>query len=462
MASENLSRRGFLQRTAQAGALGVGVPSILPGSALGANDRIQLGLIGAGPMGRANLAISAKYPDVAVTGICDVWKPNLEAALKPYRATAKSYSDYHEMLGAKNIDAVIVATPPHWHCLITVDACKAGKDVYLQKPMTLSVAEALVVKRAVERHGRVCQVGTQIHAHENYHRVVEMVRSGNLGKISTARTFIRMNHGAEGIGSPPDVDPPKGLDWNQWVGPAAMRPFKECLIGAGEDGAYKKLSFMAYRGGWTTGMAPHILDLPFWALNLGFPSLTMSMGGRHVLRDAGDAPDTHEVLWQFPGLTLTWMMSQVNSYGFDLSKRAGDDGTKWRGGGGSRGVSLKWWLGVYFHGVNGTLYSDYEKHTVVPEGERMKDLAPPAQSIPLSPGHEREWLDCIRSRAKPSCSPGYHYKIDTAIHLANLSLKLGRAIRFDASTEKIVGDAEAARLAKPEYRAPWKFPEEYL
>jgi len=123
---------------------------------------------------------------------------------------------------------------------------------------------------------------------------------------------------------------------------------------------------------------------------------------------------------------------------------------------------MRWWLGTYFHGVNGTLYSDYERHAIVPEGDRMKGLQPPEPSIPSSPGHEREWLDCIRSRKQPSCNPTYHAKIDAAIHLANLSLKLGRAIRFDPALERIVGDDEAARLAKPQYRDPWKFPDRYL
>ena len=464
--SETYSRRDFLG----AAAAGAALPYFVPASALaapgqpGANDRIQLGLIGSGGMGRSNLANCAKYPDVVVTAVCDVWKPNRELGCEPYKATAKPFVDYREVLEQKNVDAVIVATPPHWHCLVTIEACEAGKDVYLQKPMTLHVAESLAVKRAVEKHGRICQVGTQIHANDNYHRVVEMVRSGNLGKISTARTLLRMNQGADGIGQPPDCDPPPGLDWNLWVGPAPMLPFKECMIGAGPDGGWKKISFMAYRGGWTTGMAPHILDLPFWALDLGYPTLTMSSGGKHVLRDAGDAPDTHEVLWQFPGLTLTWMMSLVSSYAFDLTGGVGDDGARWRGGSGSSASAnvMRWWLGTYFHGVNGTLYSDYERHAIVPEGDRMKGLQPPEPSIPSSPGHEREWLDCIRSRKQPSCNPTYHAKIDAAIHLANLSLKLGRAIRFDPALERIVGDDEAARLAKPQYRDPWKFPDRYL
>jgi len=164
-----------------------------------------------------------------------------------------------------------------------------------------------------------------------------------------------------------------------------------------------------------------------------------------VVQDDGDAYDHHEVLWQYPKLTLTWMLSLTNSYGFDLQ---GDPQPRTR-------------LGVYFHGANGTLYADYlGASRLVPEGDGERP-APP-KSIPPSPGQEREWLDCIRSRQQPSCSVFHHVKVDVPIVLSVLSLKLGRSLRFDPATETIVGDPEAARRAIPEYRAPWKFPKEYM
>ena len=336
---------------------------------------------------------------------------------------------------------MIIGTPPHWHCLMAVDACRAGKDIYLQKPMTLHLAESLAVRNAVRKHQRICQVGTQIHAGANYRRVVELVRSGNLGKISVARTFNVMNQGPQGIGNPPNGAPPAGLDWERWVGPCPMRPYNPLIV----NDAYTNCSFMSFSGGWTPGMAPHIIDLPVWALDLGYPTVTFSSGGRYTIRDAGDAPDTQEVVWQYGDFTMTWSMSLVNSFAFDFG----------------RGQPARR-LGMYFHGVNGTMYADYGMHKVVPEGERMNGLKPPAESIPPSPGHEREWLDSIKTRKSPSCCPDYHCKVDVPLVLANLSLKLGRAIRFDPLAEKIVGDEEAARLARPEYRAPWKFPAEYV
>jgi len=442
---QQTSRRRFLGNLA-AGTAGLGIPHLVSASALGrdgkpgANDRIEIGLIGAGGMGRVNLRNCAQYPDVAVTGISDVWQPRLEAAVAQYKASAKPYRDYREMLQQPGLDGVIIATPPHWHALQAVDACRAGKDVYIQKPMTLSIAESVAVVNAVKKHQRISQVGTQIHAGENFRRVVEFVRSGRLGKISVVRTFLVMNQGPEGIGSAPNTDPPKDLDWELWLGPYPMRPFNPLIVQSGSN----RCSFLEL-GSWTPGMAPHILDLPYWALGLGFPSATSSAGGRFVIRDAGDAPDTQDALWRFPELTMTWMMSLVNSYGFDL---------------GSGKPARR--LGIYFHGVNGTLYANYDTYRVVPEGDRMKDASPPKPSIPPSPGHEREWLDCMRSRQQPSCSVFYHHPIDVAISLAMLSYRLGRTIHFDPVRQQIVHDQEAARLAKPDYRHPWKFPDEYL
>ena len=444
--TRRISRRSFMHRIAATGAAGAAVPYFVPAGVLagpgrpGANDKIGVGLIGCGGMGTANLKACASRSDVVVTGVCDVWKSRRDAVAAQFQGAAKPYHDYREMLQAKDIDAVMIATPPHWHCLIAVDACEAGKDLYLQKPMTIHVGESLAVRNAVRKHKRVCQIGTQIHAGENYRRVVEYIRSGKLGPISVARTFNVMNQGPEGIGNAPNGDPAADLDWDRWLGPAAMRPYNPLLV----RDAYNNCSFMAFSGGWTPGMAPHIIDLPVWALDLGYPEVTYCSGGRFTIKDAGDAPDVQEVLWQYPHFTMTWMMSLVNSFAFDFGR-----GTPARR------------LGIYFHGVNGTLYADYGMHRIVPEGERLTDSAPPAKSIPSSPGHEAEWLDCIRTREQPSCNPDYHCRIDVPICLANLSMKLGRAVRFDPAHERILDDG-AARLAVPEYRSPWKFPASYL
>lgn len=432
-----MTRRTLLQAAplvAPAAALG-------RGGAVAPSDRLNIGIIGVNGMGRSNLANCAKHPDVAVTAICDVSTERREAALALHKGTAKGYTDYRELLASKDVDGVIIASPPHWHTLMAIHAVEAGKDIYLQKPMTLYPDETLAVRNAVRRHKRISQVGTQIHASANYRRVVEWIRSGKLGPVSTVRTFNVMNQGPEGIGRAPKQDPPAGLDWDLWLGPGPARPFNSLLFAD----SYNHCSFWDYTRGWTPGMAPHIIDLPIWALNLGVPEVTTCLGGRDVIQDDGDAPDVQEVTWRYPKMTMSWTMNCANSFAYDFG----------------RGKPARR-LGIYFHGLNGTLYTDYGKHEIVPEGDLLKDRTPPPESVPPSPGHERQWLDSIKSRVEPDCCVHYHYKVDMAITLAGLSYVLKRSVRFDPVREKIVGDREAERLARPEYRRPWKFPAQYL
>ncbi len=407
------------------------------------SDKINLGIIGCGGLGKVNLDAAAKHPDVVVTAACDVWKDRLNEVVSKYKNTCRGYSDYRELLQHPELDAVIIATPAHWHAIQAIEAAEAGLDIYLQKPMTMHLGESIAVRNAVKKYGVMCQIGTQIHAGEHYRRMVELVRSGNLGKISTVRTFFVMNEAPDGIGlgySTQNV--PKGLNWDMWVGPARMQPFNPNLV----KDAFYHCFWMDFSGGWTPGMAPHITDLPIWALELGYPTEISAMGGRYIIHDDSDAYDNHEVIWRYPDLTMTWMQSSTNSYGFDFLR---DQKSQRR-------------LGIYFHGVNGTLMTDYNTHQILPEGNRMDGMELPPETIPQSPGHELEWVESIKSRKKPSCNPEYHIKVDAPIALSILSMKLGRSIQFDPKTEQIIGDKEAARLAIPKYRGPWKFPKQYL
>lgn len=442
------SRREFIRKAATITAIGFAAPQLAFGASRkpvrkpSPNNRIHVGLIGCGGMGRANLGLCAREADVVVAAACDVQAARMEATVETYKPTCKGYTDYREMLQQSDLDAVIIATPPHWHCLQAIAACEAGKDIYLQKPMTLHLGESLAVRNAVRKHDIISQIGTQIHASENYRRVVEYIRSGNLGAIGTVRTFNVMNQTPAGVGTSKENPLPPGFNWDMWCGPAPLIPYNRILA----RDSYNHGSWLAYSGGWTPGMAPHIIDLPVWALDLGYPLVTSASGGRLIVKDDGDAYDHHEVLWQYPKCTMTWMSSLTNSYGFDLH---GEPKPQRR-------------LGIYIHGVNGTMYANYDMFKIVPEGDAMKDRQAPPPSIPSSPGHEREWLDCIKSRQQPSCSVFYHTRVDVPIVLSLLSLKLGRSIRFDPAKERIVGDPEAAKLTVPSYRKPWRFPKQYL
>jgi len=452
--SQELSRRGFLGRGVGLSAASVAAPYFMTSNVLaapgrkGANDKINVGIIGTGSLTNGwHFPQLLKQQDVVIAGLCDVWQERLDKAVERCKAAdsshqAKPHHDYRELLARDDIDAVLIATPPHWHALMAIHAAEAGKDFYLEKPMTLHVAESLAVHRAALKHQCITQIGTQVHASDNYRRVVEYVRSGQLGKINMARVFMVMNQGPEGIGNEPHCDPPADLDWDLWVGPARKKKYHPAIT----KNAYTHSSFMTYSGGWTPGMGPHLIDLPYWALELGFPKRTSSCGGRYLIADVGDAQDTHEVLWEYGNFAMTWSMSLINSYGHEFQGPA----------------KIKRRHGIYFQGVNGTLLADYGTMRVVPEGDRMAEAKTPAQSIPQSKGHHREWLDAIRTREQPLCNVSYHYKMDVAITLANLAQKLNRVIRFDSQTERIVGDPEAARYMMPVYREPYQLPSEYL
>jgi predicted dehydrogenase len=447
------SRRQFIKTTA---AAAITAPFIVKSSAIAGlghvapSDKINLGFIGCGSMGTANLNACVAKEDVVLTAAADVWKKRLDVVLNRF-PDCKGYDNHHDLLNHSGLDAVIIATPAHWHAIQAIDAAKAGKHIYLQKPMSMYLGESLAIRNAVRKHKVICQVGTQIHAGDHYRRMVELVRSGNLGHISTIRTFFVMNSAPEGIGSGFNTDKiPEGLNWDEWVGPARMQQFNPNLV----KDAYYHDFWMDFSGGWTPGMAPHITDLPIWALNLDYPTETTSTGGRFVLKDDGDAYDNQEILWRYPGLTMTWMFSSVNSHGWAFHN-ADRSGIGYETGIGRR-------LGIYLHGTNGTLMTDYSSHILAPEGNKMDGMTTPPQTIPSSPGQEIEWLECIKSGKQPLCNPEYHVKVDVPVVLSLLSMKLGRSIKFDPVKEKIVDDKEAARLAIPEYRAPYKFPKEYL
>lgn len=442
----SITRRKFVKTSSTAA---IAAPLILKSSLIkgggirAASDKINLGIIGCGGLGKVNLFAAAEHPDVVVTAACDVWNERLDPIVEKYKDTCTGYTDYRELLQHKGLDAVIIATPAHWHAIQAVEAAEAGLHMYLQKPMTMHLGESLAVRNAVRKNNVLCQIGTQIHASEHYRRMVELVRSGNLGDIGTIRTFFVMNEAPNGIGSGNNsMNIPKGMDWNMWVGPAPMQSFNPNLV----KDAFYHCFWNDFSGGWTPGMAPHITDLPIWALNLDYPTEISASGGRFIIKDDSDSYDNHEVIWRYPNLTMTWMMSLTNSYGFDFL----------------RGQESRRRLGIYFHGVNGTLYTDYNSHQVLPEGNRMEGMQTPPASIPPSPGHELEWVECILSGKQPSCNAEYHVKVDIPIQLSVLSMKLGRSIRFDPETERIVGDEEAAHLAIPEYRDPWRFPAEYV
>ncbi len=444
--AEEITRREFLKATSGA-AVAVGLAgtatteaTAAPSKAtrrVSASEKIVLGFVGVAGRGGGHLDWFGRHPDVAIGAICDVYQPHLESAIAKTGGKAKGYHDFRKLLEQKDLDAVVIATPPHWHPLVAIAACQAGKDVYCEKPMCRLPAEGRAMVRAVRATHRVTQVGTQIHAGENYRRVVEIVRSGMLGKITAARVICTMNDFPRGLGHPPDTEPPTGLDWEMWLGPAPKVPFNPMRF---QDGLHRY--FSDYVGSWLHELGPHIVDLPVWALGLGEPLAVSASGGKYAATDISTIPDTMDVLWEYPGLTMTWMQMSANSFNF--------------GFGGPPDTGRR--LGVLFHGTQGTLMVDYDSHQLIGEADRLKEVKLPSPSIAPSPGHEREFLDSVKSRQPPSCNFEAHLPLHTALNLGNVALKAGRKLHWDAAKGEVVGDREAQQLALPAYRSPWRLP----
>ena len=380
---------------------------------------------------------AATFEDVVIGAVCDVYQAHLERAVAFTEGVARPYSDFRELIADPEIDAVFVATPPHWHPLISLAAMDAGKDVYCEKPMCRFPMEGKLMSDAAKRLGRVTQVGTQIHATENYRKCVDIVRSGALGRISSVTTFTTMNDDSEGLGVPENSPPPEGLDWDMWQGPAAATDFN---VGRFRDGMHRY--FKDYVDSWLHELGPHIIELPFWALELPCPLSATAIGGRFATDTIADVPDTMNVLWEYADKTVTFTLMQANSFHFGVGKP-------------HKGRHN----GIIFHGKEATLtIVNYGTPEVLDrDGNPVPDVEYP-QSVEPSPGQLREFIDCVKSRDECSCSFANQLPMHTAMNLAHLSLTLGRQLRWDASKWEVVGDAEAQQQITPVYRAPWKLP----
>ncbi|MDE2125561.1 MAG: Gfo/Idh/MocA family oxidoreductase [Armatimonadetes bacterium] len=406
--------------------------SVAPG------DIINLGIVGVAGRGTSHLHWFGQHPDVRFVAVCDVYEEHRNAAaayITSKTGAPKLYSDFRRMMEDKDVDAVIVSTPPHWHPLVTLAALEAGKDVYCEKPMCRYPNEGRAMLELALRHRRVTQVGTQIHATANYHKCVDVVRSGKLGAITAVRNFCTMDDNSEGLDHPPNATPLEGLDWNFWLGPAPEVPFN---MGRFRDGMHRY--FKDYVDSWLHELGPHIVDLPFWALKLGHPLAVSASGGRFATDSIADVPDTLDVLWEYPEFNVTWTLMQQNAYYFGVG-----------GAGGGRR------LGITFHGKERTLVANYDLCDVFDKnGAPVTDTY--AKSVPDSPGHEREFLNAIKSREECSCSFRRHLPMHVAMNLAHSSYRLGRKLHWDAEKWEVTGDREATQLLTPPYRPPWKLP----
>ena len=452
MESTSTTRRTFLGATAFTAASYNRV--------LGANDRIGVGFIGFGLIGKQHVADFKKFEGVELAGMCDVYKPRLEEGMQYMgNPRAKGYSDFRRMFENKDIEAVVVSTPDHWHALLTIMACAAGKDVYVEKPMTVAIDEGKWMVQAARKHNRVVVVGTQRRHGSGVAAAKKVIEGGSLGKVHSVRMASYRNI-YPGFGKTNVEDPPAGFDYDMWLGPAPKRPYQA------HRGLYHFRWFWDYSGGQMTNLRAHLIDQMMWIMNVKGPSLVQSTGGRFALEDDGETPDLQDALWVFPGFTLTVSIREANAMRGDPAAR----GQLYLGTKGSLALS-----GGYevFPEMKIDPVNDIPPFQGHPAGGPVYTPVKPEPWIPGSKGgvssdarygtggedtmamNEKNWLECVRTRKRPLCDVEDGHRVAIACNLANMSLRLGRSIRWDADKEMVIGDNEAAAMCVRPYRAPW-------
>jgi len=392
-------------------------------------EKVVLGFVGVGGMGTGLLEIFKKFPDVAIAAVCDVYEPHARRAQSAAGGTPEVYGDFRRLLDRKDIDAVVIATPDHWHGITTILACQAGKDVYCEKPLAHRIQEGRAMVQAAGKYKRVTQMGNLIHAGENYHRVVEIVRSGVLGKISKTRVWLAADR--SGMGRPQDGPPPAGCDYDFWLGPAPRRSFNPNRF------TFNWRYFWDYGGGILTDFCCHIVDLVHWAMDVDAPRTISATGGRYALADNAEVPDTLEVTYEYEKgdqkFLMVWSQTDASSHGLE-----------------NQG------LGIMFQGTEATLVASYNTYRIIPEkGGKIEE---PTRSLPRSAGHHREWIDALKTRAQCSCHFGYGHRLTTVGNLGNISLWTGEKLKWDPVAERIVNHPEANQHLTKEYRKPWNLP----
>jgi len=416
-----LNRRSFLRRAGAAGVGAIAVPYFAPGRALGqgdkdpANERLTMGFIGVGGMGGGHLGGLAGRRDVEVLAVCDVDEERRNAAKARVGDQCAAYNDYRELLDRDDIDSVVIATPDHWHALTTILACEAGKDVYCEKPLSLTIEEALKMIEAVRRYGRVFQTGSQQRSGGEFQQAVSLVRSGRIGKVHTIHVGIG---GGPTSGWEPDTDPPPGLDWDMWLGPAPWVPYNKLRC------HYNFRWFYDYSGGILTDWGHHHNDIAQWGLDMD-----------------GSGPVKIEGWGKFP---TDGLYDTVNAFEITCTYA---DGTKL--------VTASTGHGVKFDGPDGWVHVDRGFLETFPAELKDEELGPGDVRLLSGRGHHDNWLDCIKTRERPICDIEIGASSVIVCHLENIAIRTGRSLEWDPGSHRFVNDEGANRWISKPCRAPW-------
>ena len=419
----SLDRRHFLHTTATATALGALAAA---GAADKPGEKIVVAVMGLHGRGRGLLNGFCRFDNVDIAYLCDPDANVLPAAVKAVesrqRRTPKTEKDIRKVLDDKDVTALVVAAPDHWHALATVWACQAGKHVYVEKPVSHNVVEGRRMVEAARKYRRVVQAGTQRRSAPHYQSAAAFVRGGGLGKVPFVRTWIAGNR--KSIGHTRDAAVPAGVDYDLWLGPAPQRAFNPNRF------HYNWHWNWDYGTGELGNNGIHALDAARMFLDLDAPQRVVAGGGKFFYDDDQKTPDTLLVTYDFPGCTVTWEHR--------IWSKTGVEGQGW---------------GVTLYGAKGTLVFDSKGWHVV-DGVTASDKAGDMERP-----HLKNFLDCIQNGKRPNADIEEGHKSTRLCHLGNIAYRTGRVLRFDAARETLTGDAEAAGLLGRSYRAPFVLPE---
>jgi len=428
---QRIPRREFLRQTRNSTiglGLGLAAPNLFLNRTQAAtgdspSEFIRVGFIGVGSQGISNMRAIIKN----AVAVCDVDKNNVAKAKKLVEDTNKRpcavYSDYRKMLESKEIDAVLIATPDHWHALPAAHAMEAGKDVYCEKPLTLTVHEGQVLLKLARKYNRILQTGSQQRSwpDQKFRRACEYIRSGRIGDVKNVRVGLPgVNWTKEA--PVPDGEPPAGLDYDMWLGPAPWRAYNKHRV------HYYFRFFWDYSGGQMTNWGAHHLDITQWGLGMD------ETGPVEIEARADYDPQKRYEVPSWFDITYTYA-----------------NGVKVVCGQSHR-------IGTTFEGQDGIIYVDRGKLESTVKDVLTTPLAADEVHLPECRNHHQNWLDCIKTRKLPICDVAIGHRSATVCHLGNVAARLGRKIKWDPAKEEIIGDADASKRLSYAYRAPWKLP----
>ncbi|MFZ2146165.1 MAG: Gfo/Idh/MocA family oxidoreductase [Sedimentisphaerales bacterium] len=417
-----VTRRQFLKKSAVAAGAAIAWPTIVPPSVFGANapsNRITMGIIGLGGQGNSNMKDFKGKSASEVIALCDVDVSHLEEARQTAGLGAGScYGDFRELLARDDIDAVVVATPDHWHVPISIAAVRAGMDVFCEKPLTLTIAEGRVLANEVKRYGRVVQTGSQQRSGSEFRFACELVRNGRIGKLHTMRVEIHGNNRT----CPPTWNPepvPEGFDYDMWLGPAPWEPYTE------QRCHYQFRFILDYSGGQMTNWGAHYLDIAQWG------NAADDTGPAEIV-GSGDFPKT--------GLFTTAQNENIEytyANGVKLFLKSGGGNTR-------------------FEGTEGWVLVTRGKIDAEPKSLLTTKIGPDEIHLYNSNDHRQDFLDCIKSRKDPIASVEIGQRTSTVCHLGNIAMMLGRKLKWDPQKERFINDSSANNMLARAMRAPWR------